>query len=75
MFYAKMCFMQKCVLCIYFMLNGSWEGGKKLEGRIFLSKNLLGLGYKKQTTSLGLMKYNSPQWKITHLNANQLNFF
>ena len=33
-----------------FTLIGSWEGGKNFRVGIFLNKNLLGKGYRKQTT-------------------------
>ena len=45
------------------MLIGSWRGGKILKGREFLSKNLLGSGYRKQTTFLGInsnIDYGAP---------------
>ena len=44
-----------CVLCMFYV---DWESGgwKKLKGRdFFFDKNLLGYGYRKQTTFLGLI--------------------
>ena len=40
--------------CFYacFMMIESWKGGKSFRVGIFLSKNLLGYGYRKQTTFL-----------------------
>ena len=35
-------FGQKCVFYAFFMLIGSWEGGKNFGVGIFLNKNLLG---------------------------------
>ena len=32
------------------MLTGTWKGGKNFKVGILLSKNLLGSGYRKQTT-------------------------
>ena len=37
-----------CVSCM-FKVDWELEGQKKLKGRDFLSKNLLGSGYRKQT--------------------------
>ena len=34
--------VQKCMFHAYFMLIGSWKDREKLNGRVFLSKNLLG---------------------------------
>ena len=49
-------FGQKGVLCMFFFtLIGSWEGGKNFGVGIFLNKYSLGLGYRKQTTFLGLI--------------------
>ena len=43
-------FGQKCVLYACFTLIWSWMGEKNFRVGIFLNKNLLGLGYRKQTT-------------------------
>ena len=37
-----------------FTLIGSWEGRNNFRVGIFLNKHLLGWGYRKQTTFLGL---------------------
>ena len=52
---VKKCFLhyffgQKSVFYACFTLIGSWEGRKNFRVGIFLNKNLLGKGYRKQTT-------------------------
>ena len=42
-------FGQKCVFYAFFTLIMSWEGRRKFRVGIFFNKNLLGLGYRKQT--------------------------
>ena len=49
-FFLHYFFGQKCVFYACFTLIGSWEGEKNFMVGIFLNKNLLGYGYRKQTT-------------------------
>ena len=43
-------FVRKSVFYACFLLIGSWKVGKKIRVGIFLSKQALGKGYRKQTT-------------------------
>ena len=67
-FYFLDIFFKKNVFHAWFILIGSWKGGKNLRKVIILTKNLLGLGYRKQTISFKPYKFatRSPfnTWKF-----------
>ena len=71
-FFLHYFFGQKCVIYPCFTLIWSWEVGKNFRVGIFLNKNLLGQGYRKQTIFfLGLTGVNSWPWSIYRGHVSQ----